>query len=74
MDDKVRLKKYTNRRLYDTEKSQYVTLSQVAKIIKEGRSVEVIDVKTSEDVTSFILTQIVLEEAKRKKILLPAPA
>lgn len=73
MVEKVLLKKYANRRLYDTEKSSYVTLEQVADVIREGRQVEVVDAKTGEDVTAFILTQIVLEEAKKKNVLLPVP-
>ena len=73
MPNKVKLKKYANRRLYDTEKSAYVTLNQVADLIKQGRQVEVIDAKTKEDVTAFILTQIILEEAKNKNFLLPIP-
>lgn len=71
MAEKVLLKKYSNRRLYDTEKSAYVTLSQVAELIKGGREVEITDAETKEDVTAFILTQIVFEEAKRKTVLLP---
>ena len=63
MPEKVILKKYANRRLYDTERSAYVTLNEVAELIKTGRQVEVIDAKTKEDVTAFILTQILLEEA-----------
>lgn len=73
MAEKVLFKKYANRRLYDTEKSTYVTLNQVADIIREGRQVEVIDAKTKEDVTAFILTQIVLEESRKKNVLLPVP-
>ncbi len=73
MADKLHLKKYPNRRLYDTEKSAYVTLGQVAEMIKQGREVEVRDADTKEDVTAFILTQIILEEAKRKSFLLPVP-
>jgi polyhydroxyalkanoate synthesis repressor PhaR len=73
MAEKVLLKKYANRRLYDTEKSTYVSLSQVAEMIKQGRQVEAVDAKTNEDVTSFILTQIVLDEARKNKFLLPAP-
>jgi polyhydroxyalkanoate synthesis repressor PhaR len=72
MAEKLLLKKYANRRLYDTEKSKYVTLTQLASAIKEGRQVEVVDAKTKEDVTAFILTQIILEEAKNKNALLPA--
>lgn len=73
MAEKVLIKKYSNRRLYDTEKSAYVTLTEVAEIIKKGREVEVVDAKTKEDVTAFILTQIILEEARKKNALLPAP-
>jgi polyhydroxyalkanoate synthesis repressor PhaR len=71
MAQKVLFKKYANRRLYDTEKSTYVTLDQVSDLIKNGRQVEVIDAKTQEDVTAFILTQIIMEEAKNKNSLLP---
>jgi len=73
MPNRVKLKKYANRRLYDTEKSTYVTLNQVADLIRQGRQVEVIDAKTKEDVTAFILTQIILEEAKNKNFILPIP-
>lgn len=69
--EKLRLKKYGNRRLYDTARSTYVTLNQVADIIKQGTDVEVVDARTQEDVTAFILTQIVLEQARRKNALLP---
>lgn len=67
------LKKYTNRRLYDKEKSIYVTLDYVTDAIRKGRQIQVKDAKTGEDVTSAILTQIVLEEARKKKYLLPPP-
>ena len=73
MDETVVLKKYANRRLYDTEKSIYVTLQQVADIVRRGRQVKVIDAKTREDVTAYTLTQIVLEEAKTRNTLLPVP-
>ncbi len=71
--NKIYLKKYSNRRLYDTEKSVYVTLSEVAEMVKQGRWVEVTDVDSGEDVTAFTLTQIVMEEAKKKNTLLPVP-
>jgi polyhydroxyalkanoate synthesis repressor PhaR len=69
--EKLVLKKYANRRLYDTEKSVFVSLSQVADLVRQGRELEIRDDKTSEDVTAFILTQIVLEEVKKKTLLLP---
>lgn len=73
MSESVVLKKYANRRLYDTEKSTYVTLHEVADYIRQGRQVSIYDAKSTEDVTAFILTQIVLEEAKNKNALLPVP-
>jgi polyhydroxyalkanoate synthesis repressor PhaR len=73
MKEKILLKKYTNRRLYDTGKSMYVTLNQVAEMVKNGNEIEVVDAKTREDVTAFILTQIILEEARKKNALLPVP-
>lgn len=73
MAEKIRLKKYANRRLYDMERSVYITLEDVTFLIRQGHEVIVTDAQTGEDVTAFILTQIVLEEARKKKILLPAP-
>jgi len=71
MADRLILKKYANRRLYDTEQSSYVTLSQVADMVKGGREVQVLDAKSEEDVTAFILSQIIMEEARNKNNLLP---
>lgn len=73
MSDVIVLKKYANRRLYDTENSVYVTLDQVAGRIREGKRIQAVDAKTGEDVTDFILTQIVLERARQKNALLPSP-
>jgi polyhydroxyalkanoate synthesis repressor PhaR len=73
MPEKILLKKYANRRLYDTAKSAYVTLNQVAELIKEGKQVRVVDAKTKEDVTAFILSQIIMEKARKKNVLLPVP-
>lgn len=73
MTKAVIIKKYSNRRLYDTEKNAYVTLSQVAERIKEGKSVEVIEARTGEDVTACILTQILVDEARKNNVLLPVP-
>ncbi len=71
MTEKSILKKYANRRLYDTRQSRYVTLTEVADQIRAGQEIQVLDAKTKEDVTSFILTQILLEEAKSRQFLLP---
>jgi polyhydroxyalkanoate synthesis repressor PhaR len=73
MNDTVVLKKYANRRLYDTEQSAYVTLEQVAEMVRKGRQIRVLDAKTKEDVTAFVLTQLVLEQAKNRDLLLPVP-
>lgn len=73
MSDEVLIKKYGNRRLYDTERNSYIVIDQVAELIRAGRQVRVIDAKTKEDVTAFILTQILLDEAKKKNFLLPIP-
>jgi polyhydroxyalkanoate synthesis repressor PhaR len=69
----VVFKKYANRRIYDTKKSVYVTLNEVADYIRNGHQVRIEDAKTKEDVTAFILTQIVLEQAKNRNALLPVP-
>lgn len=71
MTQPVMLKKYSNRRLYDTRNSRYVTLEDVADMIRSGDQVHIQDAASGEDVTAFILTQIVLEAAKRKNSLLP---
>lgn len=70
---RVHLRKYANRRLYNTEKSAYVTLNDAADLIRQGRWVQVTDADTGEDVTAFILTQIIMEEARKKNALLPVP-
>ncbi len=72
MSRKITLRKYPNRRLYDTENSTYVNLRDVETLIKQGRQVEVVDVKTNEDVTAFILTQIIMEQVKKNNEMLPS--
>jgi len=71
MPEPLVLKKYSNRRLYDTRNSCYVTLEDVSTMIRSGEQVQIHDASTGEDVTTFILTQIVLEAAKRRNSLLP---
>ena len=71
MEEQLLIKKYPNRRLYNTENSAYVTLTDVAELVREGRQIKVIDVKTDEEVTAFILTQIILENARKNNSLLP---
>ncbi len=71
--EKVIIKKYNNRRLYNTGTSKYITLAEVAEMIKNGQDVSVADAKTGEEVTAYILTQIVLEDARNNNTLLPVP-
>jgi polyhydroxyalkanoate synthesis repressor PhaR len=66
------VKKYGNRRLYDTESSRYVTLEELAEKIRHGSDARVIDAKTGEDLTQSTLTQIILESRGAGK-LLPIP-
>ncbi|WP_205481590.1 polyhydroxyalkanoate synthesis repressor PhaR [Sphingomonas arenae] len=70
---KVTIKKYANRRLYDTESSSYVTLDRLAQMIREGRDFVVVDAKSGEDITHQVLTQIIVEEeARGGTTMLPA--
>lgn len=69
--NKVVIKKYENRRLYDTTNSRYVNLEDVAAMVRQGIEVEVLDAKTGEDLTRLILTQIVVEDAKVRESALP---
>ena len=62
---KVIIKKYANRRLYDTESSSYITLDRLGAMIREGRDFEVIDAKSGDDITHQVLTQIIVEEESR---------
>jgi polyhydroxyalkanoate synthesis repressor PhaR len=64
-DPKV-IKRYTNRKLYDTVESRYVTLDEIAHMIKGGAEVKIIDNRTKEDLTSVTLAQIILEEEKKR--------
>jgi polyhydroxyalkanoate synthesis repressor PhaR len=58
------IKKYENRRLYDTTESRYVNLDEVAQMVREGKDVKVKDAVTGEDLTRLVLTQIIVERAK----------
>ncbi|MGN6848599.1 MAG: polyhydroxyalkanoate synthesis repressor PhaR [Sphingomicrobium sp.] len=68
---KVTIKKYANRRLYDTESSTYITLDRLAQMVREGREFEVVDAKSGEDITRQVLTQIIVEEEARGSTMLP---
>jgi len=67
----VVIKKYANRRLYNTETSSYVTLDDLCHMVKEGRDFTVHDAKTNDDLTCQILTQIIYEQETRGASLLP---
>ena len=71
-DEPIIVKKYANRRLYDTQTSTYVTLEDLALMVKEERDFVVIDAKSKEDITHSVLTQIILERETRGEHLLPA--
>ncbi len=67
----VIIKKYGNRRMYDSSNSKYVNLDDIAGFIREGRHVQVVDAKTGQDLTRVTLTQIITEDAKEKPTGLP---
>jgi len=68
------IKRYANRKLYDTQHSRYVTLDQIADMIRGGDDVKIVDNKSKEDLTSVTLAQIIFEEEKRQKSFLPLQA
>ena len=68
---KVIIKKYGNRRLYDTSTSRYINLDEIAALVRNGTEVQVVDVKTGEDLTRVTLTQIIVENAKDQPAGLP---
>src|SRR5690606_18994311 len=70
-DGMVVIKKYANRRLYNTATSAYVTLDDLARMVREGVEFTVHDAKTNDDLTRQILTQIIFEEESRGEALLP---
>ncbi|MET4701911.1 polyhydroxyalkanoate synthesis repressor PhaR [Constrictibacter sp. MBR-5] len=70
-DDKVVIKKYANRRLYDTRSSAYVTLDDLRQMVQDGVDFVVYDAKTKEDLTRAVLTQIIVEEEGKGQSLLP---
>jgi len=67
----VLIKKYNDRRLYDTNASRYVTLEDIARMVRQGVDVEVRDRRSGKDVTSITLTQIIVEDARDRESTLP---
>ena len=70
-EDTVVIKKYPNRRLYDTGRSSYVTLDDLCEMIREGQEFVVQDAKTAEDLTQSVLTQIIVEQEAKGETMLP---
>ena len=71
MQQPVIIRKYPNRRLYDTASRRYVNLDDVAAMIRQGGEIQVVDAKTGEDLTRVVLTQIIVEDAKGQPTGLP---
>ena len=69
--DVVIIKKYANRRLYDTESSTYITLERLAEMVRQKRNFQVVDAKSGEDITRSVLTQIIMDEEARGSEMLP---
>jgi polyhydroxyalkanoate synthesis repressor PhaR len=70
-DGIVTIKKYANRRLYNTESSSYITLEHLAEMVRQKREFKVIDAKSGDDITHGVLTQIIMEEEARGTTMLP---
>lgn len=69
--DPITIKKYANRRLYNTGTSTYVTLEDLASMVKKGEDFQVVDAKSSDDITHQVLTQIIFEQENKGQNLLP---
>jgi polyhydroxyalkanoate synthesis repressor PhaR len=65
------IKKYSDRRLYDASASRYVTLDEIARMVREGIELKVVDARSGKDLTFLILTQIILEDARARETSLP---
>jgi polyhydroxyalkanoate synthesis repressor PhaR len=65
------IKRYSNRKLYDTEDKRYITLEQIQQLVKDGQDIKVVENQTGEDLTTVTLSQILLEQEKRKEGKLP---
>src|ERR1043165_3555970 len=74
MGDTRVVKRYANRKLYDAQRSRYVTLEQIADMIRSGEDVKIVDNNSKEDLTAITLAQIIFEEEKKQKSFLPLGA
>jgi polyhydroxyalkanoate synthesis repressor PhaR len=70
-DGVITIKKYANRRLYDTSRSTYITLDDLAAMVRDGREFRVVDARSDEDITHNVLTQIIMETEQKGQTLLP---
>lgn len=70
-EDPTIIKKYANRRLYDTGRSSYVTLNDLCEMVQEGHDFVVVDAKTGDDITRSVLTQIIADQESEEENLLP---
>jgi polyhydroxyalkanoate synthesis repressor PhaR len=70
-DEAIVIKKYANRRLYDTQRSAYITLDDLGTMVREGREFRVVDAKSNDDITHNVLTQIIMEAETKGSTLLP---
>ncbi len=68
---RIVIKKYPNRRLYDTSASRYINLEDIAELIRKGKDLQVVDAQTGEDLTRVTLTQIIVDDAKQQPTGLP---
>ena len=66
------VKRYSNRKLYDTQESRYVTLEEIEEMIRTGKEIQVVDAASGEDLTSVTLTQIILESERNHRASLPS--
>lgn len=70
-DEPTRIKRYPNRRFYDTGESKYVSLKEIEEMVRTGRTIEVVEQRTGEDITRNVLTQIILDQQPEKMSLFP---
>lgn len=71
--DPILIKRYANRKLYDQSRSRYVTLEELEELIRQGREIKVVDAVSGEDLTGLTLAQIILDNARGRRSLLPVP-
>jgi polyhydroxyalkanoate synthesis repressor PhaR len=71
--DPIIIKKYANRRLYNTGSSSYITLDHLGEMTREGIDFKVVDAKSGDDITRSVLTQIIMDEENRGQTMLPTP-